>query len=283
MAWRGRPTSSWETFEAPAWWGSVRVQGEAGGLLGTLAFLPPAIECLPIGPRGQRQPTGLQGAARACSPHSRGGLLGTPPAPGPLHLLGPLPGDLSWALASLCHPVLSWGPLLRVCWGAPPLPALRPVPASPVCRPGGGLWAGAFVLPVGPRVETHVLSWAVSRCPGPTSHMEAWFWPRGKAWSWPWGPGKPNSCWWETPACPHTLPAPGPCPCRPGSGARQSRLCRVGRAECERGRKGLAERGRQGPLPAPGAAGARLRARGRSGLPRGRGLHASLFARMFRK
>ena len=120
-------------LEAPAWWSSVRVQGEAGGLLGTLAFLPPAIECLPIGPRGQRQPTGPRGAAHACSPHSRGGLLGAPPAPGPLYLLCPLPGALSWALASLCHPVLSWGPLLRVCWGALPLPS---APSPPLLSAG---------------------------------------------------------------------------------------------------------------------------------------------------
>lgn len=162
--------------------------------------------------------------------------------------------------------------------GPRPLRALRPVPASPVCRPGGSWWACAFVLPMGPRVETHVLSWVVTPCSGPTLHTEVWFRPRGKAWSWPWGPGEPNSCWRETPACPHTLPAPAPCPCQPGSGVRQSRLCRAGRAKCKKGRKGRATRGQQGPLPGPREP---LRPgcgpRGCLGPPRGRGLHFSLF------
>lgn len=88
MAWRGRPTSSWETLEAPTWWGSVRVQGEAGGVLGTLAFLPAGIGCLPKGAEAARR-----------TPGSGSGLLCPPPWP-PLLPQGlctccALPGALS--------------------------------------------------------------------------------------------------------------------------------------------------------------------------------------------
>ena len=282
VAWRGRPTSSWETRgtsvvglgvgSGRGWWSagdsrfpppSHRVSAHRAKGAEAAHWTPGCCSCL-LTPLPWRPP------GRPSRP--RAFVLAVPPPRSPL--LGP---GLSLPPCPLVGST-SAGLLGR------PAPALRPIPASPVCRLGGGVWVGAFVLPVGPRVEIRVLSWAVSQCPGPTSHTEAWFRPRGKAWSWPWGPGKPNSCWWETPVCPHTLLAPGPCPCRPGSGARQRQLCRVGRAECERGRQGLAARGRQGPFPGPREPlGPGCGPRGRSGLPRGRGLHSSLFARMFRK
>ena len=77
-----------KALEAPTWWGSVRVQGEAGGVLGTLAFLPAGIGCLPKGAEAARR-----------TPGSGSGLLCPPPWP-PLLPQGlctccALPGALS--------------------------------------------------------------------------------------------------------------------------------------------------------------------------------------------
>lgn len=75
-------------------------------------------------PRGQRQPVGLQGVAPACSAHPRG----RPSCPRAFALAVPSPEPSPWAPASLCLLVLSWGPLLRVCWGASTPPCSPPRP-----------------------------------------------------------------------------------------------------------------------------------------------------------
>ena len=94
MAWRGHPTSSWETLEASTWWGSVRVWGEAGGLLGALAFLPAGHQVSAHRDKGAETAHQTLGCCSACSAH-RMVASWAPPTPGPLHLLCLLPGALA--------------------------------------------------------------------------------------------------------------------------------------------------------------------------------------------
>ena len=178
-----------------------------------------------------------------------------PPTPGPLHLLCLLPG------------ALALGPGLSL----PPCPC-------PSCLQAGRRPVGWRVCsPRGTQSgDSWVWSWAVTRCLGPTSHGEAWFLPRGKAWSWPWGPGEPNSCWWETPVSPHparswalSLPAWVGGEAEPALPRGGPRARRAGRAWPRGAGRGEGTDGATGPPSPweprrPGCG-----PRGCSGLPRG--------------
>lgn len=186
------------------------------------------------------------GHCLACSAHRAVASWARLPPQGPCACCALCPEPSRWAPASLCRPVLTRRPLLRVCWGARPLPALHPAPAPPVCRPGGAPGAGVFVSPWDP--ERRFLGLVLGCDPVPGADLA-----RGgtvpaprKSLALALGAGGAqillvgDPCVSPHPARSWALSLPA------WVGGEAEPALRRGRAEGEEGRKGRAARGRKG-------------------------------------
>ena len=132
VAWRGRPTSSWET-RGTSVVGLGVGSGRGWWSAGDSRFPPPSHRVSAHRAKGAEAAHWTPGCCSCLLTPLPWRPPGRPSRPRAFVLAVPPPRSPLLALASLCHPVLSWGPLLWVCWGALPLPS---APSPPLLSAG---------------------------------------------------------------------------------------------------------------------------------------------------